>query len=66
MKLLGRLKKPDPEREQKLRNDIEKEGGLEKKDMPAMILSAWLAIVPVCALVLVGIALLALLAFRAI
>ena len=38
------IKKPDKEAEKKLREDIENEGGLEKKDMPAMIMSAYLGI----------------------
>ena len=41
------IKKPDPEAERKLREQIEQEGGLEKNDMLAMILSAFLVIVPV-------------------
>ena len=42
-----KLKKPDPEAEKKLREDIENAGGLEKKDLPAMILAAYLVIIPV-------------------
>lgn len=42
-----RLKKPDPDAEQKLRDEIEASGGLEKNDMPAMIISAFLVILPV-------------------
>lgn len=42
-----KLKKPDPEQEQKLRDDIEANGGLEKTDIPAMIISAFLVIFPV-------------------
>lgn len=56
-----RLKKPNPEEEKKLREDIQKEGGLEKKDLPAMILSALITILPVCILVLGGFGLLILL-----
>ncbi|MBE6557843.1 MAG: hypothetical protein E7661_02375 [Ruminococcaceae bacterium] len=40
------LKKPNKEAEQELRNQIEAEGGLEKNDIPAMVLSAFLVIVP--------------------
>ena len=47
-----KLKKPDPEAEKKLREDIEESGGLEKKDLPAMILSAYLVIIPVVAVLL--------------
>ena len=50
-KLKG-LKKPDPEKEQKLREEIEEMGGLEKKDVPAMLLSAFLVILPVAFVVL--------------
>lgn len=49
---LKKLKKPDPEKEQALRNEIEEMGGLEKKDMPAMLLSAFLVILPVVAVIL--------------
>ena len=41
------LKKYDPEREKELREEIEREGGIEKKDMPAMILSAYLTFMPI-------------------
>jgi len=41
------LKKPNPEAEQKLRDEIEEMGGLDKKDVPAMVLSAFLVIMPV-------------------
>ena len=37
------LKKYDPEREAQLREQIEREGGIEKKDMPALeAISLWL------------------------
>lgn len=53
MMLFGKkLKKPDPEAEKKLREDIENAGGLEKKDLPAMILAAYLVIIPVVAVLL--------------
>ena len=42
-----RIFKFDPDREEKLRNEIEENGGIEKKDMPAMILSAYLTIIPI-------------------
>ena len=45
--IFKRLKKPDLQKEQTLRDAIENEGGLDKKDMPAMILSALLVIMPV-------------------
>ena len=47
-----RLKKPDPEAESRLRKQIADEGGLEPKDMPAMILAAILTIMPVILAVL--------------
>ena len=56
---LKKLKKPDPEAEQKLRNEIDEMGGLEKKDMPAMIIAAFLVILPVAAIVLIVLCLLA-------
>ena len=45
--IFKRLKKPDLQKEQTLRDAIENEGGLDKKDVPAMILSALLVIMPV-------------------
>ena len=45
--IFKRLKKPDLQKEQTLRDTIENEGGLDKKDLPAMILSALLVIMPV-------------------
>ena len=44
---LKRLKKFDPEKEKALRNEIEEGGGLEKIDMKAMILAAFLTFMPV-------------------
>ena len=44
---LKRLKKFDPEKEKALRNEIEESGGLEKNDMKAMILAAFLTFMPV-------------------
>ena len=49
---LKKLKKPDPKKEQELRNEIEEMGGLEKKDVPAMLLSAFLVILPVAVVIL--------------
>lgn len=43
------LKKSDPEKEQELRDTIEKEGGLEKNDVKAMIIAATLVFLPVVA-----------------
>lgn len=41
------FKKPDKDNEEKLREEIESEGGLEKKDIPALIISAYLLIIPI-------------------
>lgn len=43
------LKKADPAKEQELRDTIEKEGGLEKNDVKAMIIAATLVFLPVVA-----------------
>ena len=50
--LFKKLKKPDPEAEQRLLDEIEAYGGLEKTDLPAMIISALLMIVPVALVLL--------------
>ena len=47
-----RLKKPDAASEQKLRDEIEEMGGLEKNDIPAMLISAFLVILPIAIAVL--------------
>lgn len=52
-----KLKKDNSEKEEELKKGIESEGGLEKGDLPAMIISALLVIVPVVVLVLVVLAL---------
>ena len=46
-KKLKLIKKPDREKEDQLREDIAEDGGLDKKDVPAMLLSAYLIIIPV-------------------
>lgn len=53
------FKKPDKEKEERRRQEIN-EFGLEKKDLPAMILSAYLVILPIAAgiLILFGVILL--------
>ena len=56
--LFKKLKKPDPQAEQKLRDEIEADGGLEKNDVAAMIIAAMLSIMPI-----VGILLLLLVSF---
>lgn len=47
-----RLKKFDPEKEANLREQIESEGGLEKNDGLAMVISALLVFLPIALLVL--------------
>jgi hypothetical protein len=49
MALFKRLKKPDPEKEKQLREDIRAEGGLKKNDFLAMVLGAMIVILPVAA-----------------
>ena len=51
-----RLKKDNPEKLKKLREELDKEGGVEKNDTFAMITSALLVILPVALLVLLGLA----------
>ena len=58
--MFGRKRqKFDPEKERELREEIERNGGLDKKDLPAMILSAYLVFLPIALGVLLIIALLA-------
>ena len=45
------FKKPDKEKEQELNKNIN-EYGLEKKDLPAMILSAYIVFIPIALIVL--------------
>ena len=52
------FKKPDPEREAEFNREVN-EYGLEKKDMPALIFSAYLVIIPIAAAVLLVFALVA-------
>ena len=42
----SRLKPDDPEKREKLKDQLEREGGLEKHDMLAMILSALAVFLP--------------------
>ncbi|MBP3370827.1 MAG: hypothetical protein J6L85_08750 [Clostridia bacterium] len=58
------FKKPDRENEEKLREEIEDEGGLEKKDLPALILSAYMLIIPIALVALLLFYLAAKLFFR--
>ena len=59
-----KLKKFDPEKEKELRDEIEANGGLEKQDLPAMIISALLVFMPVAILILGLFALMAFLFIR--
>ena len=61
--IFGRLNKPDPEAEEKLLDEIEAHGGLEKNDLPAMIISAMLMILPIAAIMLLVMVAFALLFF---
>ncbi|MBQ8895405.1 MAG: hypothetical protein IKM32_05190 [Clostridia bacterium] len=63
MAIWKRLKKFDPEKEKELRNQIEAEGGLEKGDGLAMVLSALLVFLPAALLALGVIVLIAFLFF---
>lgn len=44
---IKKILKFNPNREKELRNEIEENGGIEKKDMSAMVLSAYLTIMPI-------------------
>ena len=44
---IKKILKFNPDREKELRNEIEENGGIEKKDMSAMVLSAYLTIMPI-------------------
>ena len=50
--LCKKLKKPDPKAEEKLREEIAANGGLEKGDLFAMILSTMITFIPVIAVLL--------------
>lgn len=56
---LKRLKPDDPQKREVLKSEIEKQGGLEKHDMLAMVISALIVLVPVCLVLLVAICFLA-------
>lgn len=63
LKRFRALKKPDKEKEEALRNEIEEMGGLEKNDMFAMIMAGLLTIMPVAIGVLLLFVLVAFLIF---
>lgn len=52
---LKKLKKYDPKKEQALYDEIQENGGLEKNDLLAMILSALLVIMPVALILFLAI-----------
>ena len=58
-----KLKKFDPKKEQDLRDEIEENGGLEKNDFAAMVISAFLMLLPVGAIILIILAVFAILFF---
>ena len=58
-----KLKRFDPKKEQALRDEIEANGGLEKNDFLAMVISALLMILPVAIALLAVMALFAILFF---
>ena len=53
------IKKPNKEKEEKLRSEIEEYGGVEKKDVFAMIASAYMVFIPIALGLLLLIALVA-------
>ena len=55
-----RLKKDNKEEAERKAEEMQQGGGLEKNDLPAMLLSAFLTIIPICCVVLGGICLRAL------
>ena len=52
MGLFRKLKKPDPKAEERLFQEIEENGGLEKNDLKAMIFAGLLVFLPLAAVVL--------------
>ena len=50
------LKKDNAEKNEKLRNEIEKEGGLKRRELFAMILSAFVVFIPAALVVLLVLA----------
>ena len=49
----NRLPKPDPEAEEEFRENLYEHGGLEKNDLAALIMAAFLVILPVAIIALV-------------
>ena len=54
-----RLKPDDPAKREELLNEIQRQGGLEKHDLLAMILAGLGVLLPVCLVVLIVIVLIA-------
>ena len=54
-KKLKIFKKTDKNAEKRLREDIEEMGGLEKQDVPAMLISAFIVILPVAIIALAAV-----------
>ena len=48
----NRIPKPDPDAEENFREDLYNNGGLEKNDLPALIIAAFVMILPVALLAL--------------
>lgn len=61
--IFKRLRKLDPKAEEKFRNEIEEHGGLEDKDVPAMIIAGLLVVLPAAFIVLLLFCLIAMLFF---
>ena len=60
--MVGKIKRIiryDPAREEELRSEMERDGGVDKRDVSAMILSAYLTVIPVITLVFLAFALIA-------
>ena len=53
-------------KEKKLKKELANEGGYEKKDVLAMLLSAFLTIFPICALIVIALGFLMLWLFHAL
>lgn len=54
-----RLKPDDPAKREELQNEIQRQGGLEKHDLLAMVLAALGILLPVCLALLIVICLIA-------
>lgn len=52
MAIWKRLKKFDPDKEEDFKNEVEENGGIEKGDKLAMLISAFLVFIPAAMIVL--------------